>query len=401
MKTDYDIAIIGAGIVGLATAYQISKKDKDKRIVIVEKESSAGQHQSGHNSGVIHSGIYYRPGSLKAINCKKGYDLLLEFCDKHNIEYDLCGKVIVAINKEEIPTLLEIFKRGESNGLKGIKILNHEETLKLEPNISCVKSIYVPQTGIIDYLDVVQKLEEILIEANVKFLYNTKVTGLKSNTDFEKVYHSHANFTSKKVVCCAGLYADKLGALTFDQLDVKIVPFRGEYYSLKKEKQHMIKNLIYPVPNPAFPFLGVHYTRKKKGGIEAGPNAVLAFKREGYSRWDINLLELLESLSYPGFLKLARKYWRVGIGEMLRSFSSNAFAKALIPLVENIERVDLKRSVTGVRAQALKRDGTLIDDYYIKRKNNTLHVINAPSPAATSCLAIGEHIVSLLNNKYV
>ncbi len=396
MNKIYDITIVGAGIVGLATAYKLIQRDKSLKLLVVDKESSAGQHQSSHNSGVIHSGIYYTPGSLKAQNCINGYKQLLAFCDEYNIEYDICGKIIVATKEEEKPKLNAILKNGLENGLEGVKLLTKQETLKIEPHVNCVQSIYVPQAGIIDYKEVMSKLVEILKDKNVDFAYDTKVKSIDDNGEIITIHTTKNNHSSKHLISCAGLYADKVASMSIDDLGMKIVSFRGEYYSVNKSKEHMINNLIYPVPNPDFPFLGVHYTRKMTGGIEAGPNAVLAFRREGYSRWDINLGELLESLSYSGFLKLAAKFWRVGFGEMYRSFSSSAFAKALQHLITDIGKKDLKRSTSGVRAQALYDNGGLVDDFLIKKKKNIIHVLNAPSPAATSCMAIGEHIANLV-----
>lgn len=391
----YDHIIIGAGIVGLATAYAITTKNPKLKVAIIEKEKEVAAHQTGHNSGVMHSGIYYQPGSLKAKNCKDGYEKLIVFAEENGIDYDICGKVIVATNEGEVPILEGILKKGEKNGLKGLRILNKEETLEKEPHVNAVKSIWVPQAGIIDYKEVSTKLKENLEKRGVAFYFSAKVIGVEEEAHQLVVNTVNSNYLAKMVTICGGLYADKLAKKSGASLVEAIVPFRGEYYELSKEKQYMVNNLIYPVPNPNFPFLGVHYTRSIHGGIEAGPNAVLAFRREGYSRWDINLPELMESLAYPGFRKLLGKYWRESMDELHRSFSKKAFVKALQHLIPDIGYDDLERGKSGVRAMALDRDGNMVDDFLIKRKGNIINVINAPSPAATSCLAIGAFIAEV------
>lgn len=391
----YDIIIVGAGIVGLATAYSITGTHPQYKVAIIEKEKDVAEHQTGHNSGVMHSGIYYQPGSLKAKNCTEGYRKLIEFADENEIEYEICGKVIVATDKSQLPVLEGILEKGKKNGLKGLKMLNQAETLAIEPHVNCVQSILVPQAGIINYRIVSQKLKKNLENRGVDFFFSAKVTGVEE-VGAEVVVHTlKGDYLAKKVTICGGLYADKLAVKSGVEMVEAIVPFRGEYYTLSREKQHMVNNLIYPVPNPSFPFLGVHYTRLIEGGIEAGPNAVLAFRREGYSRWDIHVPELAESLFYPGFRKLAKKYWKEGFDELHRSFSKRAFVKALQHLIPEIGYDDLKRGKSGVRAQALDRHGNMVDDFLIKRKGQVINVINAPSPAATSCLAIGEHIAAI------
>ncbi len=388
----YHATIIGAGIVGLATAHAIMNQQPDTKLAILEKESDVALHQTGHNSGVMHSGIYYQPGSLKARNCTLGYRKLIEFADANNIKYDICGKVIVATDESQIPVLDTIIKKGRKNGLEGLKMLSKSETHEKEPYVNAVQSIWVPQAGIIDYKEVAAKLRENLEKKGVEFFFSSKVTNIMEESAQVVINTVKGDFYSKKVIVCGGLYADKLAEKSGVDIVEAIVPFRGEYYELSEEKRYMVNNLIYPVPNPNFPFLGVHYTRLIHGGIEAGPNAVLAFKREGYSRWDVNLPELMESLAYPGFRKLLGKYWRESIDELHRSFSKRAFVKALQHLIPDIGYDDLKRGKSGVRAQALDRAGNMVDDFLIKRKGNVINVINAPSPAATSCLAIGEHI---------
>jgi len=385
----YDVAIIGGGIVGLATAYQIQKVKPGTSVVILEKEDSQAKHQTGHNSGVIHSGLYYKPNSLKALNCIRGYQMLLDFAKSNDIPYDLCGKVVVATEESELPQLDLLFERGEANGLTGLKWLTSDEIKEREPHVKGIKGIFVPQTGIIDYGLVAKKYRENVEEAGGTFLANFKVLGI-SKSDGNWVIHSRdKEVIASSFVNCAGLYSDKIAALSEKELDVRIIPFRGEYYMLKDSAHHLVKNLIYPVPDPNFPFLGVHFTRMMNGHIEAGPNAVLAFRREGYRMREIHLGELFQTLSWPGFQKVVAKYWKTGMGEMWRSFSKSAFTKALQKLIPDLKKEDLIRAEAGVRAQACERNGGLLDDFKIIERPNAVHVVNAPSPAATSSLSIG------------
>ena len=390
----YNTIIIGAGLVGLATAYQLKLKNPHSKILILEKEAKVSQHQSGHNSGVIHSGIYYKPGSLKAKNCIEGYESIIQFAEKHGIKYDLCGKIIVATTPEELPLLDNIYKRGVENGLQNLEYLSKEEFQEIEPHCAGLRAIKVPQTGIIDYPGVAEKLKELFLNLGGEILFNQKVTGIISNTE-TIIQTENSEFKTEKVITCGGLYSDKLSKLTDPKNDFIIVPFRGEYYKLKEEKKELVKHLIYPVPDPNFPFLGVHFTRMVDGNVEAGPNAVLAFKREGYKFSDFNFSETLETFTYPGFWKIAAKYGKTGMGEIHRSLSKTAFTKALQKLIPEIREEDLVPGGAGVRAQALRRDGSLIDDFDILQKGNVIHVRNAPSPAATSCLSIGEKIATL------
>ncbi len=390
----YNTIIIGAGLVGLATAYQLKLKNPHSKILILEKEAKVSQHQSGHNSGVIHSGIYYKPGSLKAKNCIEGYESIIQFAEKHGIKYDLCGKIIVATTPEELPLLDNIYKRGVENGLQNLEYLSKEEFQEIEPHCAGLRAIKVPQTGIIDYPGVAEKLKELFLNLGGEILFNQKVTGIISNTE-TIIQTENSEFKTEKVITCGGLYSDKLSKLTDPKNDFIIVPFRGEYYKLKEEKKELVKHLIYPVPDPNFPFLGVHFTRMVDGNVEAGPNAVLAFKREGYKFSDFNFSETLETFTYPGFWKIAAKYGKTGMGEIHRSLSKTAFTKALQKLIPEIKEEDLVPGGAGVRAQALRRDGSLIDDFDILQKGNVIHVRNAPSPAATSCLSIGEKIATL------
>ena len=387
-----DVVIIGGGIVGLSTALNILSKNPQLKVTLLEKENAIAQHQTGHNSGVIHSGIYYKPGSEKAINCKKGYDEMLRFCNDYGIKHEICGKVIVATKKEELEALDNIFKRGVENGLTGIRKISAEETKEIEPHVKTVQGIVVPQTGIIDYKAVSQKYAELILEKGGEIKLGHKVLAIKTANNVSAIETNQGVFETKLVISCAGLFADKMTKLTTPESSFKILPFRGEYYELTKEKEYLVKHLIYPVPNPDFPFLGVHFTRMINGGIEAGPNAVLAFRREGYSRFDIHFGELFETLAFPGFQKVATKYWDEGWMEFKRSFSKNLFVKALQELVPEIKHEDVHRAGAGVRAQACDREGGLIDDFLIIENEYAINVCNAPSPAATASLAIGATI---------
>ncbi|GJM34453.1 MAG: hydroxyglutarate oxidase [Saprospiraceae bacterium] len=362
------------------------------KICIVEKEAGPAFHQSSHNSGVIHSGIYYKPGGSKAVNCRKGYQYLLEFCDQYGLEYDICGKVIVATTKAEIPQLESIYQRGIANGLTGLKILDADATREKEPHVRAVQSIWVPQAGITNYKKIAQKYLELVLQNGGQAKFEAPVIDIQKENRHHRVITPKEEIIARFIISCGGLYSDKITKFTKVDSPIQILPFRGEYYELKSEKQHLVRNLIYPVPNLNFPFLGVHYTRMIEGGIEAGPNAVLAFKREGYSRWDIDRKELWETLSYPGFQKIARRYWRDGLGEFYRSFSKQAFVKALQHLIPEVTSDDLQRGRSGVRAMACDPDGNLLDDYRLFEAPGILHVANAPSPAATASLAIGEMV---------
>ena len=348
----YDVIVVGAGIVGLATALQIKQQQPALKVMVLEKESKVATHQTGNNSGVIHSGIYYKPGSLKALNCIEGYHLLIEFCKAHQIPFELCGKIIVATSESELTALDNIYKRGVENGLTGLRYINSEEIKAIEPETYGVKGLVVPQTGIVDYKVVANKYAEVFQSLGGELMYNQKVVAVNAQAHEIQVKTNQQSFTTRLMVNCAGLYSDKVAAMTIPDLDIKIIPFRGEYYALKHEKRQMVKHLIYPVPDPNFPFLGVHFTRRIDGEIEAGPNAVLAFKREGYKKSQINLKELIESLTWSGFIAVFKKYWRTGFGEMYRSFSKAAFTKALQKLMPNIKASDLVVGGAGVRAQA-------------------------------------------------
>jgi L-2-hydroxyglutarate oxidase len=391
----YDIAIIGAGIVGLGTALKIKEKSPEKKIIIIEKESDVAAHQTGHNSGVIHSGLYYKPGSLKATNCITGYNMLVDFCEQNEIAYELCGKVVVATSKEEIPILNGLFTRGIANGLEGLKMLDQEEIKEREPHVNGMEGFFVPQTGIVDYAIVAEKMKERLLEKDVEFVFDAKVNKIDTTSTSVNIIANGEQYESSKLINCAGLHSDKIAELSGDNPGIKIIPFRGEYYQLKPEKEYLVKNLIYPVPDPNFPFLGVHFTRMKKGGVEAGPNAVLAYSREGYKKSDISISEFFETLTWPGFLKVAKENWKTGFGEFYRSYSKAAFTKALQRLLPEIKESDLVKGGAGVRAQACDREGGLIDDFLIHQTDRVINILNAPSPAATSALSIGESVATL------
>lgn len=390
----YDILIIGGGIVGLATALRLKEERPQLKVLVLEKEKRVAEHQTGHNSGVIHSGLYYKPGSLKATNCIRGYRMLLGFCDREDIPYDLCGKIVVATKLEEVPILHGLYERGLQNGLTQNRKITLEEMREIEPHVQGMEGIWVPYTGIIDYKLVSEKYAKKIKELGGEIRLGEKVTQVRTvNGRAQISTEKGGEYKAKLIINCAGLYSDKVAQLTQeDSVKVRIIPFRGEYLKLKPEKEHLVKNLIYPVPDPNFPFLGVHFTRMIEGGVEAGPNAVLAFRREGYGKLDIDLKELGETLAWPGFRKVAAKYWQTGLGEMYRSFSKTAFTKALQELIPEIQADDLEPGGAGVRAQACDYDGGLLDDFAILESPTAINVINAPSPAATSSLSIGQTV---------
>lgn len=390
-RNQYDIAIIGGGIVGLASGYQLQTNFPDLRIVIFEKENELAFHQTGNNSGVIHSGLYYKYGSYKANNCVLGRKLLIQFAKENNIDFDVCGKLVVAVNNDEAERLIDLKKNGEKNGLIGLKILEPKEFKKIEPNISGVKALWVPQSGIIDYKSVTNKLAKNILSINSKSLI---LTGCKVLDFFNnKIITSKGNFYSRHNIFCGGLFSDRLAIK--DQLDLKmqIVGFRGDYYRLSDSAKSKIKNLVYPVPNPDFPFLGVHFTRMTNGEIECGPNAVFTFKREGYNKLDFSFKDTFQSLSFIGTWKLFINNWKFGYNEYKRAFSKSLFLKELQKILPSLKRDDIVNGRSGVRAMALDKNGKMIDDFKIVKNNNNLHVLNAPSPAATACLSIGIQIM--------
>jgi L-2-hydroxyglutarate oxidase len=386
------VIIIGAGIVGLSTAYQLQSLNPDLKITVLEKESEVAAHQTSHNSGVIHSGIYYKPGSEKALNCFTGYKMMIAFCEQHAIPYKICGKIIVATAQKELEGLNNIFDRGNLNGLKGLRLIDRSELKEIEPHAEGIKAIWVPQAGIIDYKQVAMKLKS-LIESNGGNIHcNAKVQSMHRQSNGWVITTTNEVYQADYVITCGGLHSDRLARMTDDRFDLKIIPFRGEYYTLKPTAQHLVNTLIYPVPNPAFPFLGVHFTSMVHGGVEAGPNAVWALGREAYNWKTIDWSDVREAIAYPGFRKIAGKYWRDGLYEMYRSFSKRAFVHALQRLVPEIKSEDLAVGGSGVRAQAIDPSGNIVDDFLYKEGKDILHVVNAPSPAATSGLSIGARI---------
>jgi L-2-hydroxyglutarate oxidase len=401
MTVQVDMTIVGGGIIGLATALAVTQRYPHLSLVVLEKEDRLATHQTGHNSGVIHSGIYYKPGSLKAKTCVTGAKALVAFCDQHAIPYERCGKVVVATSMDELPRLEELHRRGTANGLEGLEMIGPERLKEIEPHATGIRALYVPATGIADYsrvaatyaLLVQQRGGEIRARHQVRKIVPEANDGLVVET-------SATTVRTKFLVNCAGLFSDRVARMAGARLDLQIVPFRGEYYTLAPHRHHLVKNLIYPVPDPALPFLGVHFTRTIDGIFEAGPNAVLAFAREGYRKSDFRWADLKETLTFPGFWGMARKYWQTGMGELYRSFSKAAFLKALQRLLPELTASDLMPGGSGVRAQAIAANGALVDDFVISTTGRALHVLNAPSPGATASLAIGKLIVDTVDNVF-
>lgn len=395
MRTVFDVAITGAGIIGLATGMTLLREFPGLSVAIFEKENKVAAHQTGHNSGVIHSGLYYRPGTLKANLCMSGHDELVKFCRDHDVKHEICGKLVVATRDEELPALAELYRRGSENGVPGLRMLTGDEVKEREPYARGIRGMLVPSAGIVDYMQVAEAYARVFRENGGQLMLGTRV---REARDFGPktllIRTDRGEFQSRVFINCGGLYSDCVARSCGLSPPCRIVPFRGEYYGIKPERAYLVNNLIYPVPDPRFPFLGVHFTRMIDGRIEAGPNAVLAFAREGYSGVRISPLELAGTLGYPGFWRLVSKYWKTGIGEMMRSFSKTLFTRALQELMPSISRDDLGPGGAGVRAQALGHDGKLLDDFVIQRTEKTVHVLNAPSPAATSSLAIARQIVA-------
>ncbi len=393
------IAIIGGGIVGTAAAMAITQKNPGS-VILFEAEKNLAFHQTGHNSGVIHSGLYYKPGSLKAKNCALGREALYKFCIDNNIKHERCGKIVVATDKAQIPALDELERRGRANGLIGIRRLNAAEIKDREPYVSGIDGLLVPETGIVDYTDVTNAYAKKVKEYGGEILTSTKVQGIYSTATEIIVKTTHGDFKVSNVINCAGLQSDRVARMCGVDPGLKIVPFRGEYYEIHPEKCDLVKNLIYPVPDPRFPFLGVHFTRMIKGGREAGPNAVLSFKREGYGKFSFSLRDAGAFLTYPGFWKMSGKFWRTGFGEMYRSLNKKAFLHALQKLIPALKIDDLIPGGSGVRAQALLSNGELVDDFRIIESPNMVHVLNAPSPAATSSINIGNTIADIAKKNF-
>jgi len=393
-NVDFDIVVVGGGIVGLASAYKIVSSYPGIRIAVLEKEERLAVHQTGHNSGVIHSGLYYKPGSAKAKTCAKGRKELVDFAKEHGIAFDICGKIIVATGQKELAGLEELFEIGRANEIEGIEMIGPEQIEEIEPACSGIAGIRVPGTGIIDFTKVTQKLAE-LIESEAdgnKVLTGNEVGGFEKHDFYTKVLTNQGTFAARYIINCAGLQSDRVARLDGVEPGVRIIPFRGDYYELTEQAAEKVKTLIYPVPDPEFPFLGVHFTRMIDGSVECGPNAVFSFKREGYGKIDFSLRDCWESLSYWGTWRLFLKHWKYGLAEYARAFSKKRFLKQLRRLIPSLESEDIKPGKAGVRAQALGPRGELIDDFRIERKGSSIHVLNAPSPGATASLAIGDYI---------
>jgi len=397
---DYDIAVIGGGIIGLATAMIVAREHREYSVAVLEKESEVGLHQTGHNSGVIHAGIYYQPGSRKADFCSRGGRMLREFCDDRGIEYRLCGKLIVAKDESELPRLAELHRRGVANGVDGLEIVAGDRLRELEPHAAGIEAVHSPNTGIVDYGQVVRVFADEIKKIGGNLFTDTEVKRITVRDGRLHLETSRGELSAGHLINCAGLQADTVARSMGLDTGVRIVPFRGEYFSLRKERSGLVNGLIYPVPNPDLPFLGVHFTRRLSGTVEAGPNAVLALAREGYKKTDVDAGELLGVLTYPGFWRMSRVYWKTGIKEQYRSWAKGAFLRSLQALVPEVRMEDLTDPGAGVRAQAVSRKGELLDDFSIVQTRNSIHVLNAPSPGATACLAIGRYIVDLAKDTF-
>lgn len=400
MSSTADLVIIGGGIVGCATALATISRNPGLKVLLLEKETRLAAHQTGHNSGVIHAGLYYRPGSLKAATCASGREALYRFCAEHDIPHKRCGKVVVAVDESELPRLDELERRGLANGLDGLQRLTTKQLRDHEPNVSGVAGLFVPQTGVVDYVQVTQKMAALFEAQGGTVRLGATVTRIQNANGTCLVEAGGNRIEARGLVNCAGLHADRIARSAGLQPDLQIVPFRGEYYEIRPERRHLVRHLIYPVPDPEMPFLGVHFTRRIDDSVEAGPNAVLAWRREGYRRTDISLGDLAETFSFGGFWKLAGRFWRAGIEEQGRSFSKRLFVKSLQRLLPDIGSVDLVAGNSGVRAQAVDRQGRLLDDFCIISEGRMIHVLNAPSPAATASLSIGEQIADQVLELY-
>jgi L-2-hydroxyglutarate oxidase len=406
MAGSYDLTIIGGGIVGLATALKITEGHPRIRLLLLEKESGIARHQTGHNSGVIHSGLYYRPGSLKAHSCVTGRKALISFCDQNTVPYELCGKVVVATSQEELPRLEELHRRGVANGLQGLQMIGPDRLKELEPHATGIKGLLVPETGIIDYKRVAEAYAEKIRAAGADIRTSHKVVGILEGKSEVVLQTSGGDYRTTYLINCCGLYSDAVAKMmrtddnTGSREEHRIIPFRGEYYKIAPQKHFLVRNLIYPVPDPTFPFLGVHFTRMISGSVEAGPNAIFAFAREGYRKTDINLGELWQTVSFKGFWAMTGKYWQTGFSELYRSLSKPAFVKALQRLLPEITEEDLIPGGAGVRAQAVSAAGALVDDFVIRQSRNAIHILNAPSPGATASLAIGQSIAEMAGKNF-
>jgi (S)-2-hydroxyglutarate dehydrogenase len=394
-----DIAVIGGGIVGLATALALGSQFPGCSLAVIEKEAELAAHQTGHNSGVIHAGIYYKPGSYKAKLCVEGGRLLTEFCDAAGVRYERCGKLIVATSEEELPRLQTLYDRGIANGIQGLEIIGPERSREIEPHAKAIKALYSPITAITDYKQVAQAMAKRIADAGGRIFLSTKLHAVKPKDGFLYLETNRQTIRCRNLINCAGLYSDRVARMMGLQLDVLLMPFRGEYYSLKTDRR-LVRGLIYPAPDPQFPFLGVHFTKKINGEYEAGPNAVLAFAREGYTFRNVCWKDLASMVGFAGFWKMALRHWRTQAYELYRSLSRRAFLQALQKLVPELEDMDLAPGGSGVRAQIVMADGSLADDFLIKEAPNAIHVLNAPSPAATASIAIGKHIAGLASRSF-
>ncbi|MEZ5978377.1 MAG: L-2-hydroxyglutarate oxidase [Planctomycetota bacterium] len=389
------VCVVGGGIVGLAVADRVGELLPDARITVLEKEQRVAAHQTGRNSGVLHSGLYYRPGSSRAENCRLGKRLMEEFCRRHDVAYEICGKVVVATEESQIPALAELERRGRANGIE-LERIGPERLRELEPHVAGVAALHVPESGIVDYIGVAERLAALVGDRGGRVLLGVRVLALERRANTVVVETEHGGEEYDAAVCCAGLHSDRLARASGLDWRERIVPFRGEYYELVPRAYGLVRNLVYPTPDPRFPFLGVHFTRLVAGGVECGPNAVLALSREGYRWSDVSVRDVVDALGYPGFLRLAAKHWRTGLGEVVRSLSKAAFVTALRRLVPELRAEDLEPAEAGVRAQVLDRSGALVDDFVLRADGPIVHVLNAPSPAATSALAIARRVVALL-----
>jgi L-2-hydroxyglutarate oxidase len=395
----FDLAVVGGGIVGLATAYQFTQRFPGRRVVVLEKEARVAEHQTGHNSGVLHSGIYYKPGSLKALTCRAGKKAMEAFCAAEGIAHEICGKVIVATREADLPALQRIYERGQANGVE-CRLIDRDRLAELEPHAAGIRAIHVPEAGIVNYRQVCERLAERVAQAGGEVRFGARVRAVRHHAGGVTAVSTAGDFTARQLVNCAGLHSDRVAALTGANPGCQIVPFRGEYYRLRPAAQGLCRNLIYPTPDPQFPFLGVHFTRMIGGDVECGPNAVLAFGRECYNFFAVDLRDLLGTLTYRGFLRLAWKHWRMGLGEMWRSLSRRAFVRALQRLVPDVRAEHLETAPAGIRAQAVAPDGQLVDDFLIVEGERALNVCNAPSPAATASLQIGAAVVDRLSPRF-
>jgi (S)-2-hydroxyglutarate dehydrogenase len=397
---EVQLLIIGAGIVGLATALEATQHFPDMRTIVVEKEDRVAAHQTGHNSGVIHSGLYYKTGSLKARNCVAGAASMKLFCQENGVPFEECGKLVVATTAEEVPRLEALHERGIANGVPGLRMLQPEEFREIEPHCAGLRALQVPSTGIVDYTTVAQKYAELIRNSGGDIVLGAKVTGLRGDDRGNIIETTAGTFRSRYVINCAGLYSDTVTRMAGVETNLEIIPFRGEYYEIRPERRSLIRNLIYPVPDPRFPFLGVHFTRRVNGSVEAGPNALLAFRREGYRGAPPNLDEAMATLRFVGFRKMAKKYWQKGLAEQYRAWVKSAFTRELQKMVPELQESDLAPGGCGVRAQAVDRNGSLVDDFHFVHSGSMIHVCNVPSPAATASLEIGKAIVAMMADRF-